>query len=80
MEEVKSVIKRGRGRPLGSFKTDKLTDDKDYYNKRHHITNTPIRCCCGTVIRKKSMDKHLKSHIHSRGMELKENENDLAKN
>jgi hypothetical protein len=70
---VITQIKKTRGRPKGSFKENKLTDDKDYYNKRHHATNIFIRCVeCGCVFRKRSMRKHLTTKIHLEGIKLKE--------
>jgi predicted transcriptional regulator len=69
---VISEIKKTRGRPK---KDNKLTDDKDYFNKRHHATNVFIKCeDCGCVFRKKSMKKHLTTRIHLEGIKLKEKE------
>jgi len=80
IEDEINEIKRGR--PLGSIKQNKLTDDKDYFNKRHHLTNITIRCSCGSVIKKKSSRNHLKTKIHLEGIKLIEKEkeeNDLGK-
>ena len=56
------------------IKKNKLTDDKDYFNKRHHLTNITIRCSCGSVIKKKSSRNHLKTKIHLEGIKLIEKE------
>ena len=74
MEEQKR-----RGRPKGSFKENKLTDDKEYYNKRHHLTNTFMRCeDCLCVFRKKSLKKHLTTKIHIEGMKMKQEEENIS--
>lgn len=74
MDEPKiNEPKKIRGRPKGTFKENNKTDEKDYYNKRYHATNTFMRCeDCLCVFRKKSLRKHLTTKIHIEGMKMKE--------
>ena len=63
--EIQTEIKKPKGRPIGTFKNDKLTDDKEYYKNYYHKTCGPITCSCGMMVNKRNIARHMKTKKHN---------------
>lgn len=63
--EIQTEIKKAKGRPIGTFKIDKLTGDKEYYKNYYHKTCGPITCTCGMMVNKRNIARHMKTKKHN---------------
>ena len=69
-EYIVDEFKRPRGRPVGSYKENKITN-KQYFRDYYHKTCEKIICECGLKTNKRNLARHLKSKIHQQLMETK---------
>ena len=73
MENNDTVIKKVKGRPKGSFKENKLTDNKDYYKDYYHKTCGDITCTCGMLTNKRNLARHMKTKKHLEVLAINKN-------
>jgi hypothetical protein len=70
MENNQNLIKKIRGRPVGTFKENKLTDDKEYFKNYYHKTCGEILCTCGMKVNKRNIARHIKTKKHQTILDL----------
>ena len=62
--------KKSRGRPKGSFKENKITNEQ-YFRNYYHKTCGSVICECGLKTNKRNLARHMKTKKHLEILELK---------